>query len=59
MLRIFSFIYLFILIFFFYNSYKEIVVAENFGIENGMLELIRGAYLSIIEFLDSSILRKV
>jgi hypothetical protein len=34
-------------------------VGEGFEIENGMLGLKRDTYLSIVKFLDSSILRKV
>jgi hypothetical protein len=32
---------------------------NNFSIENGLLGLNRYVYLSIVKFLDSSILRKV
>jgi hypothetical protein len=38
---------------------EEIIVAENFEIENGMLGLIQGVYLKIVEFLNSPVLRKV
>jgi hypothetical protein len=38
---------------------KELIVAEDFEIENGVLGLNRDVYLSIVKFLDSSILRKV
>jgi hypothetical protein len=43
------------------NSYefKEIIVFEKFNVENGVLGLERDIYLSIVKFLDSSILRKV
>jgi hypothetical protein len=34
-------------------------VGEGFEIENGVLGLNRDIYLSIVKFLDSSILRKV
>jgi hypothetical protein len=34
-------------------------VGEGFEIENGVLGLERDIYLSIVKFLDSSILRKV
>jgi hypothetical protein len=34
-------------------------VGEDFEIEKGMLGLERDIYLSIVKFLDSSILRKV
>jgi hypothetical protein len=41
------------------RKFKEIIVLKNFEIENGVLGLERDVYLSIIKFLDSSILRKV
>jgi hypothetical protein len=43
------------------NSYKfkEIVIIKYFEVEKGVLELERDIYLSIVKFLDSSILRKV
>jgi hypothetical protein len=43
------------------NSYgfKEIIVFKNFEVENGLFGLDRDVYLSIVKFLDSSILRKV
>jgi hypothetical protein len=40
-------------------EFKEIVVINNFEIENGLLGLNRDVYLSIVKFLDSLILRKV
>jgi hypothetical protein len=40
-------------------EFKEIIVIEDFEVENGVLELERDVYLSIVKFLDSSILRKV
>jgi hypothetical protein len=44
-----------------WNSYqfKEIIVFENFSVENGVLGLDRDVYLSIVKFLDSLIVRKV
>jgi hypothetical protein len=39
--------------------FKEIIVSKGFEVENGVLGLERDIYLSIVEFLDSSILRKV
>jgi hypothetical protein len=39
--------------------YKEIIVFKDFEVENGVLGLERDIYLSIVKFLDSSILRKV
>jgi hypothetical protein len=57
----FTFLIIFIcnyfLIFFFFC--KEINIPEGFEVENGILGLIRGVYLSLVRFLDSSILRKV
>jgi hypothetical protein len=41
------------------HSDKEILVAEDFEVSNGILRLERDVYLSIVKFLDSSILRKV
>jgi hypothetical protein len=38
---------------------KEIVVVQDFEVENGLLGLDRDVYLSIVKFLDSFILRKV
>jgi hypothetical protein len=55
----FSHFLLFIYLFIFFLLYKEIDVPEDFEIDNGMLGLIRGVYLSIVKFLDSPILRKV
>jgi hypothetical protein len=40
-------------------EFEEIIVFEHFEVENDMLELERDMYLSIVKFLDSSILRKV
>jgi hypothetical protein len=40
-------------------EFKEIIVSKYFEVEDGILGLIRDVYLSIIKFLDSSILRKV
>jgi hypothetical protein len=39
--------------------FKEIVVVQDLDVENGLLGLDRDCYLSIVKFLDSSILRKV
>jgi hypothetical protein len=39
--------------------HNEVLVAENFEVLNGILGLERDVYLSIVKFLDSSILRKV
>jgi hypothetical protein len=43
------------------NNYdlKEIIVFKDFETENGMLGLERDIYLSIVKFLDLSVLRKV
>jgi hypothetical protein len=40
-------------------EFKEIVVFKDFEVENGVLGLERDIYLSIVKFLNSSILRKV
>jgi hypothetical protein len=40
-------------------EFKEIIVTGDFRVENGVLGLERDVYLSIIKFVDSSILRKV
>jgi hypothetical protein len=40
-------------------EYKEIIVFNDFEVEKSLLGLDRDCYLSIVEFLDSSILRKV
>jgi hypothetical protein len=40
-------------------DFKEIIVFKDFQIKNGVLGLERDVYLSIVKFLDSSILRKV
>jgi hypothetical protein len=39
--------------------FKIIIVDEDFEVKNGILGLDRDVYLSIVKFLDSSILRKV
>jgi hypothetical protein len=39
-------------------EFKEIIV-DGFEVESGVLGLDRDCYLSIVKFLDSSILRKV
>jgi hypothetical protein len=40
-------------------DFEEIVVSNDFEVENGLLGLDRDCYLSTVKFLDSSILRKV
>jgi hypothetical protein len=40
-------------------EFKEIIVFKDFEIENGILGMERDIYLSIVKFLDSSILKKV
>jgi hypothetical protein len=40
-------------------DFEEIIVVDGLEIENGVLGLDRDCYLSIVKFLDSSILRKV
>jgi hypothetical protein len=39
--------------------FNEMVFGEDYEIDNGVLGLKRDVYLSIVKFLDSSILRKV
>jgi hypothetical protein len=34
---------------------KEIIVVEDFEVENGLLGLDRDVYLSILKFLDSTV----
>jgi hypothetical protein len=41
------------------SEFREFVVFNNFEIKNGVLGLERDVYLSIVKFLDSSILRRV
>jgi hypothetical protein len=41
------------------SEFKEIIVTEDFEIENGVLGLNRDVFLSLVKFLDSSILKKV
>jgi hypothetical protein len=40
-------------------KFPEIIVFEGFEVENDVLGLEQDIYLSIVKFLDSSILRKV
>jgi hypothetical protein len=40
-------------------EFEEFAVSEGFQIENGVLGLERDVYLSVVQFLDSSMLRKV
>jgi hypothetical protein len=40
-------------------EFKEIIVCKDFEVGNGVVGLERDVYLSIVRFLDSSILRKV
>jgi hypothetical protein len=42
-----------------YCQFKEIIVSEDFKVENGVLGLDRDCYLIIVEYLNSSIVRKV
>jgi hypothetical protein len=39
--------------------HKEILVAEDFEVSNGILRLERDVYLNVVKFLSSSIVRKV
>jgi hypothetical protein len=40
-------------------DFKEIIIPKDLEVENGVLGLERDVYLSVVKFLDSSILRKV
>jgi hypothetical protein len=40
-------------------EFKEIIISKYLEVENGMLGLERDVYLSVVKFLNSSILRKV
>jgi hypothetical protein len=40
-------------------KFKKIIVSKDYEVENGIIGLDRDIYLSIVKFLDSSILRKV
>jgi hypothetical protein len=40
-------------------QFKEIIVVEDFEVNNGVLGLHQYIYLNIIQFLGSSIVRKV
>jgi hypothetical protein len=40
-------------------DFKEIIIPKDLEIENGVLGLERDIYLSLVKFLNSSILRKV
>jgi hypothetical protein len=40
-------------------DFKEIIISKDWEIENGVLGLDRDVYLSIVKFLDSTIVRKV
>jgi hypothetical protein len=40
-------------------EFKEIFIFGGFEVENGVVGLDRDCYLSIVKFLDSSVLRKV
>jgi hypothetical protein len=39
--------------------FKEVIVFEDFEVENGVLGLDRDTYLSVVKFLNSSTVRKV
>jgi hypothetical protein len=39
--------------------FKEIIVVQDLDVENGLLGLDRDVYLSIVKFLNSSIVRRV
>jgi hypothetical protein len=40
-------------------QFKEIIVVEYFEVENGVLGLNQDVYLSIVKFLDLSVVKKV
>jgi hypothetical protein len=40
-------------------EFKEVIVFKDFEVESGLLGLERDVYLRIVQFLNSSILRKV
>jgi hypothetical protein len=40
-------------------EFIKIFAVEGFEVENGVLGLDRDAYLSLVKFLDSSIVRKI
>jgi hypothetical protein len=40
-------------------EFEEIIVSGRFKVENGIVGLERDVYLSIVQFLDSTVLRKV
>jgi hypothetical protein len=40
-------------------EFEEIILFMDFEVDNGVLGLERDIYLSIVKFLDSSLLRKV
>jgi hypothetical protein len=40
-------------------EFGKIFILKDFEVENGVLGLERDIYLSIVQFLDSSILRRV
>jgi hypothetical protein len=40
-------------------EFEEIIVFEDFEVKNGVLGLHQYIYLNIIEFLNSSVVRKV
>jgi hypothetical protein len=41
------------------REFKEIIVPEKFKVTNGVLGLHQYIYLNLIQFLNSSIVRKV
>jgi hypothetical protein len=43
----------------FKSKFTNIIVSKDYEIENGILGLERDVHLSIVKFLDPSILRKV
>jgi hypothetical protein len=41
------------------GQFKVIIVVIDFEVRNGVLGLYRDVYLNIVEFLNSSLVRKV
>jgi hypothetical protein len=40
-------------------EFKEIIVFKDFEVDNGVLGLDRDCYLSIVKFLDLSVVRNI
>jgi hypothetical protein len=60
--KILTIIFFIFFIIFNFSNHQEVkveIVLRDFEIENGVLGLKQDVYLSIVKFLDSSMLRKV